>query len=123
MRLRHVEAFLRPLTWLAAIPVLSAALLMGSCSRLKPWQVREPALLAENEQTCSLDDECTIIEDLCGCSSMGVKYAVPKAYAEETRKRMIKLFADRACLDALSADPSCWAAEARCVDHRCVLFP
>lgn len=93
--------------------------LSGCCPRA--WQARAPSVLTEAELSCGSDSECAIVEDACGCSSGGEKFAVPARSAAEATRRLKLAFGDAACPDVLSGAPSCRAKTARCVERRCVL--
>lgn len=107
----------RSFTLFLAIFLLNACLHVAK----ETWQTREPTVLMDNEKYCAADDECAVIEDLCGCSSMGVKYAIPKAQEEIVKARMKTIFGGVGCPEAMSADPSCQATNAQCIEHRCTL--
>lgn len=72
------------------------------------------------DQACSRDVECTLVEDCCGCARGGMKNAVRADRVEALSAAAESECASRQCGGTPSEHRSCTAAGARCSGGRCI---
>jgi hypothetical protein len=72
------------------------------------------------DQACSRDAECTLVDDCCGCARAGAKTAVRVDRVEALSAAAQSECAGRTCPDLPSEHRSCQATAARCSGGRCI---
>ena len=72
------------------------------------------------EQSCSRDVECSLVEDCCGCAGGGLRMSVRTDKLEAVTDRSESTCAERSCSGVQSQHRSCTATAARCLGGRCV---
>jgi len=72
------------------------------------------------EQACSRDVECTLVDDCCGCARGGLRTGVRGDRLEALTERSAGACEERTCADQPSQHRSCTASAARCVGGRCL---
>jgi hypothetical protein len=72
------------------------------------------------EQACSRDTECTLVDDCCGCARGGLRTGVRSDRLDGLTERSADACEQRTCADQPSAHRSCSASAARCVGGRCL---
>ncbi len=101
----------------AVFAVLSSC---GSSGLVESDRKRLAAPTAE-QQACSHDSECILVEDCCGCANGGTQQAVRNDVVEELEAAGAAECADRGCTPGVqSAHRSCTASESVCRGGRCI---
>jgi hypothetical protein len=79
--------------------------------------------LVDDELSCEVDADCTILErpDCCGCGAGGVQGPIAVRRAEAVAARLATACEGVACADVPGDDLSCMAVGAVCVDATCHL--
>ena len=72
------------------------------------------------EQRCSRDTECVLVDDCCGCARGGLRMAVHSQHLQAVSERADSACAARSCGPDPSQHRSCTAHEARCVGGNCL---
>lgn len=72
------------------------------------------------DQGCSRDTECTLVQDCCGCERSGRQMAVNRNRVEALQSASTADCAEVRCVVARSEHRSCSAEGARCLGGRCV---
>lgn len=72
------------------------------------------------DQACSRDSECVLVQDCCGCQRSGRQLAVHRDRVEALQESSTAECAQVSCVVADSAHRSCGASQARCLGGRCV---
>jgi hypothetical protein len=72
------------------------------------------------EQACSRDTECALVDDCCGCERGGLRTGVRADRIDALTERSASVCEERTCADQPSQHRSCTASAARCVGGRCL---
>jgi len=81
-------------------------------------QVGQPGA---DEQTCSRDQDCVLVEDCCGCFSGGSRTAVRADAVEGLSAAAESACAGRTCAEGIESNHrSCQASAAACRGGRCI---
>jgi hypothetical protein len=75
---------------------------------------------AAEEQSCSRDVECALVDDCCGCARGGLRMSARTDRMEALVDRSEDACAERTCSEQPSQHRSCTASAARCLGGRCV---
>jgi hypothetical protein len=103
-----------------ALLALFISLGCGSSGMIESDRKRLAAPTPE-QQACSRDSECILVEDCCGCANGGTQQAVRNDVVEELESAGASECADRACTPGVqSAHRSCTASESVCRGGRCI---
>ena len=108
---------------LASTPALALAFLLGCGGAGYTAPAGGPPAIAEpsaEDQTCSRDSECVLVQDCCGCERSGRRLAVRRDRVETLQSEATSTCAATSCVVAESAHRSCTASSARCLGGRCV---
>jgi hypothetical protein len=109
------------MTRLVALSILAlAAFGCGGNNLVESDRPRLAAPTAE-QQACSRDSECVLVEDCCGCANGGTQQAVRGDQVTALEAAGASECAGRACSPGVaSAHRSCQAAESVCRGGRCI---
>jgi hypothetical protein len=72
------------------------------------------------EQACSRDIECALVDDCCGCARGGLRMSVRSDRIDALTERSAAACEQRTCTERPSEHRSCNATAARCLGGRCV---
>jgi hypothetical protein len=72
------------------------------------------------EQACSRDVECALVDDCCGCERGGLRTGVRGDRRDALVERSAAACEQRTCNEQPSQHRSCSASAARCVGGRCL---
>jgi hypothetical protein len=72
------------------------------------------------EQACSRDIECVLVDDCCGCARGGLRMSVRSDRVDALTERSTATCEQRTCADQPSKHRSCTASAARCLGGTCV---
>jgi hypothetical protein len=72
------------------------------------------------EQACSRDVECVLVDDCCGCERGGLRTGVRGDRRDGLVERSAAACEQRTCAEQPSQHRSCEASAARCVGGRCL---
>lgn len=104
--------------WLLAAAACQKA--SGSAGATAPDGFAHADALEAEEQSCSRDVECVLVEDCCGCARGGLRMSVRTDKLEGVTDRSESVCAERECSGVQSQHKSCTASAARCLGGRCV---
>lgn len=76
--------------------------------------------VSSEDQSCSRDSECTLVQDCCGCARAGRQLAVHVDRVEALQSSATADCAETSCTVQPSEHRSCSAQGARCLGGRCV---
>lgn len=102
---------------------IALALTLGACgSSYQPPAEGPPAIASASseDQTCSRDSECVLVQDCCGCARQGRQLAVHRDRVEALQSSAEGECAEVSCPAGDSEHRSCGAEAARCLGGRCV---
>ena len=100
--------------------LFSAASACGGNGLVESDRVRLAAPSAE-QQACSRDSECTLVEDCCGCANGGRQQAVRSDQVQALETAGAIECAERACTPAITSEHrSCRATASVCRGGRCI---
>ncbi len=114
---------LRPiaLTLFITSPLLTAGCGTGPSAGASPAsELPRVATATPDEQACSRDVECALVEDCCGCAAGGMRTGVRAELLETAVERSAAECEHRSCGSQTSEHRSCEASAARCLGGRCV---
>ena len=75
-----------------------------------------------DRDSCTTADDCTLVDQCCGCSAGGGKLAIRKDHVAAFETQRAKECADMACPAVMSNDMSC-DADAICAGGKCSVAP
>ncbi len=78
----------------------------------------KPVPLASDRDTCTVAEDCALVEACCGCSAGGRRVAIRKDAVGEYAATRMERCGQNICTTNMSNDPSC-NAEATCDGERC----
>lgn len=114
----------RPALWSFALCLVAG--LASSCGPSKPAyagpdsHLPRVGELREEQTACSLDSECELARDCCGCAAGGMKTGVRKDAVVEASEAADDACEGRTCIAQDTSHRSCQAEGARCVGGRCL---
>lgn len=102
-------------------PTLALMAALG-CGAGAPPPTGAPAIAepAADDQACSRDAECVLVQDCCGCARSGRQLAVRRDRVDALEESSSAECAQASCVVGDSAHRSCGASGARCLGGRCV---
>jgi hypothetical protein len=86
----------------------------------EPDGLQHADALEGEEQACSRDVECALVDDCCGCARGGLRMSVRTDMLEAVTERSESACAERTCSEQPSQHRSCTATAARCLGGRCL---
>ena len=86
----------------------------------EPDGLQHADALEGEEQACSRDVECVLVDDCCGCARGGLRMSVRTDKLEAVTERSESACAERTCSEQPSQHRSCTATAARCLGGRCL---
>jgi hypothetical protein len=111
----------RVVLWVAlAVVCAGCARSAAGAEAAEPDGLQHADALQGDEQACSRDVECALIEDCCGCAQGGLRQSVRADKLEAVTERSESACEERACSGQQSQHRSCTATAARCLGGRCV---
>ncbi len=72
------------------------------------------------DQTCSMDTDCVLVQDCCGCEAGGRLLAVRQDHVEDLQAAADHGCSDQCARGTATAHRSCSATEAICRGGRCI---
>jgi hypothetical protein len=100
--------------------VIFSAVACGGSGMVESDRKRLAAPTPE-QQACSRDSECTLVEDCCGCGNGGTQQAVRSDSVEALEAAGASHCAERSCTPGVaSAHRSCTASDSVCRGGRCI---
>lgn len=100
-----------------------AVVLLVGCGSGNQLPAEGPPAIASassEDQACSRDSECVLVQDCCGCQRQGRQLAVHRDRVEELQASAQGECANVSCVAGESEHRSCGAAGAQCLGGRCV---
>jgi hypothetical protein len=74
-----------------------------------------------DEQSCSRDQDCTLVDDCCGCAAGGSRTAVRADAVESLETQAAAQCGERTCAEGIASNHrSCEASAAICRGGRCI---